>query len=267
MGACEEMKETAQAMQTKPEPKSPVRCLVFGGTGALGSTVCRCLHSQGVQLAFTYHSNAEGANRLADELPDSQSLSLDVRSIADLDRAIDQVASNWNGLDVFVQCAGVGLTVPSNESQIHHTMAEVDEAAWDRMQDINSKSTFFAVRQVAAHMRQVGGGNIVLIGSVDGVKPVPAPVHYAASKAALAGMTAAMAKELGRDGIRVNLVAPGILENGMSRALPADLRQEYLKHCGLRRYGRLTEIAAWVAWLALRNTYITGQTILVDGAL
>jgi NAD(P)-dependent dehydrogenase (short-subunit alcohol dehydrogenase family) len=80
-------------------------------------------------------------------------------------------------------------------------------------------------------------------------------------------MTAAMAKELGKDGIRVNLVAPGILESGMSHVLPENLRQEYLKHCGLRRYGRQAEIAAWAAWLALHNTYVTGQTILVDGAL
>jgi NAD(P)-dependent dehydrogenase (short-subunit alcohol dehydrogenase family) len=53
----------------------------------------------------------------------------------------------------------------------------------------------------------------------------------------------------------------------MSRVLPEDLRQEYLKHCGLKRYGRMNEIAAWTTWLALRNTYITGQTILVDGGL
>jgi NAD(P)-dependent dehydrogenase (short-subunit alcohol dehydrogenase family) len=80
-------------------------------------------------------------------------------------------------------------------------------------------------------------------------------------------MTAAMAKELGPDGIRVNLLAPGILEGGMSTRLPAELRQDYLKHCGLRRFGRFDEVAAWVAWLALQNTYVTGQTILVDGAL
>src|SRR4029079_2552593 len=140
----------------------------------------------------------------------------------------------------FVQCAGVGLTVPSSDEQVHHTMDQVDESAWERMQEINVKSTFFAVRRAAVHMRKAGAGNIVLVGSIDGVKPVPAPVHYAASKGALAGMTAAMAKELGNDGIRVNLVAPGILEDVMSRALPEDLRREYLKHCGLKRY------AAWM---------------------
>jgi 3-oxoacyl-[acyl-carrier protein] reductase len=247
--------------------KPAIRCLVFGGSGALGSVVCRCLHEGGAKVAFTYHTNENAARKLAAELPGSQAFPLNLLSVPALDQLIDQVAANWDGLDVFVQCAGVGLTVPSAETQVHHSMQDVEEAAWDRMHDVNAKSTFFAVRRVATHIRRAGRGNIVLIGSIDGVKPVPAPVHYAAAKGALAGMTAAMAKELGKDGILVNLIAPGILEEGMSRALPENLRQEYLKHCGLRRYGRLTEIAAWIEWLALRNTYVTGQTILVDGAL
>jgi NAD(P)-dependent dehydrogenase (short-subunit alcohol dehydrogenase family) len=229
--------------------------------------VCRCLHNAGAELAFTYHSSEQAAQKLADELPGAQALSLDVLSVPEIEQMIDRVAAGWGRLDAFIQCAGVGVTASSTQAQFHHTMDQVDEAAWDRMQDINTKSTFFAVRCAAKHMRLGGGGNIVLTGSIDGVKPVPAPVHYAASKGALVGMTAAMAKELGKHGIRVNLIAPGILEGGMSRVLPEDLRQEYLKHCGLRRFGRLEEIAAWAAWLALQNTYVTGQTILVDGAL
>jgi len=246
---------------------SASKCLVFGGTGALGSAVCRCLHGAGAEVAFTYHSSEQAAQQLARELPGAQALALDVLAVSELERLVDQVATKWGRLDAFIQCAGVGVTTIAAQAQVHHTMDQVDEAAWDKMQDTNTKSTFFAVRRVAKHMRRGGGGNIVLTGSIDGVKPVPAPVHYAASKGALAGMTSAMAKELGKDGIRVNLIAPGILEGGMSRVLPEDLRQEYLKHCGLRRFGRLEEIAAWASWLALQNTYVTGQTILVDGAL
>ena len=107
----------------------------------------------------------------------------------------------------------------------------------------------------------------MLLGSIDGVKPAPSPVHYAASKAALSGMVKAMAKELGPYNIRVNTVAPGVLDGGLSRVLPDDLRREYLKHCGLKRLGRLEEVASLVAWLAAENTLVTGQTIVVDGAL
>ena len=149
----------------------------------------------------------------------------------------------------------------------HHRMPDVDEAGWDRILDVNAKSTFFAVRRVSEVMRRGGGGNIVFIGSVDGVKPAPSPVHYAASKGALAGMTLAMAKELGEHRIRVNMVAPGILEGGLSRSLPENLLQEYVKHCGLKRVGKLSEIASIVAWLARHNTYVTGRVLLADGAL
>ena len=240
---------------------------MLGGTGALGQVVCRRLHAAGARVAFSYHVNERAAATLANELPGVRPVALDLASVPALEHAIDCVAADWGGLDVLVQCAGVGVTVGSAEMPAHHAMDQVDEAAWDRMLDVNAKSTFFAVRRAAAHMRREARGEIILMGSIDGVKPVPAPVHYAAAKGALAGMTAAMAKELGANGIRVNLVAPGILEGGMSRSLPGELREEYLKHCGLKRYGSFAEIAAWVWWLALHNQYVTGQVILVDGAL
>jgi NAD(P)-dependent dehydrogenase (short-subunit alcohol dehydrogenase family) len=146
-------------------------------------------------------------------------------------------------------------------------MDDVDERAWNAMIDVNARSAFFAVRRLSRLMRGNGGGNIVLLGSIDGVKPAPSPVHYAASKAAVSGMVKAMAKELGPYNIRVNTVAPGVLDGGLSRVLPDDLRREYLKHCGLKRLGRLDEVASVAAWLALDNTLVTAQTIVVDGAL
>jgi NAD(P)-dependent dehydrogenase (short-subunit alcohol dehydrogenase family) len=261
------MKEDFQVLERKMNNQQTSRCLVFGGSGALGRVICRRLHDAGSQIAFTYHGNEKVARELADELPGAQPLALDIASIPALEQVIDRFANDQGGVDAIIQCAGIGITVPTSEGAAHHTMDEVNEAAWDRMQEINVKSTFFAVRRAAVHMRSAGGGNIILFGSIDGVKPVPAPVHYAAAKGALAGMTAAMAKELGKYNIRVNLVAPGILEDGMSRVLPETLRQEYVKHCGLKRFGRLDEIAVWAKWLALENTYVTGQTILVDGAL
>src|SRR5437762_3439233 len=82
----------------------------------------------------------------------------------------------------FAQVAGVAVTMECAGAKSHHRMPEIDEAGCDRIMDVNAKSTFFAVRRVAEAMRKGGGGNIVFIGSVDGVKPAPSPVHYAASK-------------------------------------------------------------------------------------
>jgi NAD(P)-dependent dehydrogenase (short-subunit alcohol dehydrogenase family) len=249
---------------------SALRCLVFGGSGALGGSVCAALAEHGARVALTYHRGEAMARALAARMPDAIALPLDVTSIEAIETAVDAATSAMGGLDAFVQCAGVGVTTQrgaSEDRRRHVRMEAVDESAWDQMMAVNAKSTFFAVRRVAATMARGGGGNVVLVGSIDGVKPVPSPVHYAASKGALAGMTTAMAKELGESRVRVNMVAPGILEAGLSRDIPPELLQEYVKHCGLKRLGRVGEVASLIAWLALHNTYVTGQVVLVDGAL
>lgn len=243
------------------------RCLVFGGSGALGRVVCETLAAEGARVVFTYRSREVAARETAGRLADARALPLELASVASVEAAVDEAAAHLGGIDAFVQCAGVAVTKEGTKRRAHPSIAEVDEAAWDAMLDVNARSTFFAVRRVAEVMRGHGGGNLVIMGSIDGVKPVPSPVHYAASKGALTGMIAALAKELGPDNIRVNMVAPGIMEDGISRVLDDELMKEYLKHCGLRRVGRLSEVAAVVAWLASHNTYVTGRTVLVDGAL
>ena len=187
--------------------------------------------------------------------------------LAAIDRTLCEFASQFGRIDALINCAAVGTTGPVAGPAVHERMDDVAEEGWDAMLAINTKASFFAVRRLALLMRDRGTVNVVLLGSVDGVKPAPAPVHYAASKAALAGMIKAMAKELGPQGIRVNSVAPGALEGGLSRRLPEELRREYLKHCGLRRFGRIEEVAKLVAWLATENTFVTGQTMILDGAL
>jgi NAD(P)-dependent dehydrogenase (short-subunit alcohol dehydrogenase family) len=243
------------------------RVLVFGGSGALGRVVCATLAQEDARVAFTYYRREDLVPELMRVLPGGLARRLDMRDVAAVEHVVDDVAAEMGGIDAWIQCAGVAVTMEAADPRSHHLMSAVDVGGWEEMMNVNVRSTFFAVRRVSAVMRRGGGGNVVLVGSIDGVKPVPSPVHYAASKGALGGMTTAMAKELGPDGIRVNMVAPGILESGIARDIPPNLLQEYLKHCGLRRVGRQGEIAAIVAWLALHNTYVTGQTILADGAL
>lgn len=243
------------------------RCLVFGGSGTLGGAVCRTLAEQGARVAFTWHANEEAAGRLVAEVPAAHALRADLGTAAGAEAAVDAAVAALGGLDAFVQCAGVGFPSGAAGAGSRARIADIDEAAWDRTFAINVKSTFFAVRRLADVLRRDGGGNIVLVGSIDGVKPMPSPASYASSKGALGGLALSLAKELGPSAIRVNVVAPGLLDGGMSRTLPDDLRAEYLKHCGLKRLGGPAEVANVIAWLALHNTYVTGQTMLVDGAL
>ena len=244
---------------------SAPRCLVFGGSGAVGGAVLTELVTRGARVAFTYHENSEVARRRAADLDLPPALQVDLADAGSVERGVDAAAEALGGLDAFVQCAGLAVTVDSPERCPAQHLPDIDERAWDRMLDVVVRGTFFASRRVIRVME--GGGNLVLLGAVDGVKSAPAPVHHAAACGALSAMARAMAKEVGARGIRVNVVAPGPLEDGQSTTLSDAIKQDFQRHSGLRRLGKASEVAAVVRWLALENTYLTGRTVCVDGGL
>jgi NAD(P)-dependent dehydrogenase (short-subunit alcohol dehydrogenase family) len=234
------------------------RCLVLGGSGYVGAEVCRLLGERGAQVALTYWRNEV-------QFPGALALRVDLRNFAAAGRAVEQAAEHWGGLDALVQCAGTAGDPTLYQGKDKDKFQKITEQGWDEMMDLTAKSSFAACQ--AAARRMPDGGQIVIVGSMDGVKSVPAPVHYAASKGALRAMVQALAKELGSKRILVNMVAPGILEGGLAKLLSDDLLQEYLKHCSLKRTGSAREIAELVVWLALENSYVTGQSIVLDGGL
>jgi NAD(P)-dependent dehydrogenase (short-subunit alcohol dehydrogenase family) len=244
------------------------RALVIGGSGNLGRVVCTTLAALGSRVALTYHTGKAVADELVGRLPGARAWAVDLTSVADLGRVVEEAAGALGGLDALVHCAALGLTPgdPLHDCP-RQRLEDVSAAGWDALMAVNVRSAFFACQAAAPHLRRAGGGNVVLVGSIDGVKPVPSPIPYCTSKGALVGMAQALAKELGKDGVRVNVVAPGILEGGLSQTLPQPLLDEYVRHCGLKRLGRPEEAANVVAWLARHNTYVTAQTVIVDGAL
>jgi NAD(P)-dependent dehydrogenase (short-subunit alcohol dehydrogenase family) len=111
-------------------------------------------------------------------------------------------------------------------------------------------------------------GRILNIGSLAGVRMIKAPVHYCAAKAALRGFTEALAKEVGKYGIVVNAIAPGLLDEGVADNIPADNRADYVANCAMGRTGTCAEIAELAALLiSTRNSYMSGATVLADGGI
>ena len=106
-----------------------------------------------------------------------------------------------------------------------------------------------------------------MAGSIDGHKPVPASVPYAATKGALEAMVRSLSKEFGAKNIRVNALAPGVLDGGLSSVLPKRLVDDYLSHDALSRRGTLREAAEVFAYFAVENSYVTGRSVAVDGGL
>ena len=228
-----------------------MRCLVLGGTGALGAAVVGALATRGARVVFTYHTNRERADELV--APGVSAARLDLTDEAAIRATVEDAARALGGLDALIGCAGVA--------------GAPDADPWDHALAVNTRGPYLACRCATPLMAEQGGGNIVLTASLAAVKALPLPVPYAASSGASRSMVAALAKEIGPLGVCINLVAPGLLEGGLSRHLDAELKAEYLKHCGLKRFGQVEEIAAVIAWLAAENTYVSGQTIVIDGAL
>jgi NAD(P)-dependent dehydrogenase (short-subunit alcohol dehydrogenase family) len=144
----------------------------------------------------------------------------------------------------------------------------MEEEDWDRMMDTHVKGAFLVSQAVMRGMIKRKAGRILNISSLAGVKMMQAPVHYSAAKAALKGFTEALAKEIGRYGVLVNCLAPGILDEGVSGNLPEAKLEDYLRHCSLGRTGRLEEVADVAAMLVTdRNSYMNGATVVLDGAV
>ena len=242
-----------------------MRCLVIGGSGILGQAVCRGLAAEGARVAFTFHRGEAIAAALRSEL-DAVPFRLDLAVPPAVDEVVDAAARALDGLDALVICSGAGVPLDPDGPSSRHVVGRTDAAAFDALMAVNVRGPFLACRRAVGHLR-ARGGNVVVVTTADATKPLPSPVHFACTQLALRGMVQALAKEVGADRIRVNAVAAGLMDGGLSRLVGEERLEEYRRHCGLRRTARPAEVASVVVWWALHNTYATGQTIAVDGGL
>ena len=144
----------------------------------------------------------------------------------------------------------------------------MEEADWDAVMNVNAKGACLFSRAAPRPMIRAKAGHIVNIGAFSDGRVVEAPVHRAASKAALRGMTEALAREVGRHGIEVNLVAPGLMASGQSRTLPQHRLDEYRSQNPLGRLLEPAEVAEVAGWLlGGENRHISGARIPVDGGV
>ena len=238
------------------------RCVVIGGSGTVGRALVAELSGQGARVALTYRHGRDVADALTLAHDGVTARELDLLDLGRVAVTIDELGRELGGIDALVHVATKTSTC---DPPRFDSIMDVDTEVLGELMTVNVTSAFAAVRAALPHMS--AGGNVVLFGSVDGIKPVPSPVPYAASKAATYGLVLSLTKALGKLAVRVNMITPGVLEAGASRTLPAELRAEYLKHCGLRRVGTVAEVTGMAAWLALENTYVTGQNLIVDGGL
>ena len=240
-----------------------LRCLVMGGSGAVGSEILRALARDGAVVAFTYFSQKEKAEGLARELSIHTVLSCDLNSWANVQDTVNKASTALHGLDVLIIASGC----TSSDLLSQNSIESIDESSFDRIMSVNTRGVFAACQASIPFFKESGGGNIILVGGLPGYKLIPSPIHLATSKAGLRGMAESMAKDLGKYDIRVNVIAPGLLDDGAGKSVSKELRDEYKKHSALKRFGKPMEIAEVATWFAFNNTYITGHSIILDGGL
>jgi len=239
------------------------RVLLTGGSRGLGRAFCEVFAEEGAGVAFTYLRDEEGAQTT---LAACSRMGVEARafkvSVLDGDgteKMVHELEQQWGRIDVLVNNTGISQNLP---------LALMEEEDWDKVMDVNVKGTFLTSKAVLRGMIRRRSGVILNLGSLAGTKMIEAPIHYYTSKAAIKGFTESLAKEVARYGIRVNCLAPGLLEEGVGRNLPEHRVIEYLEHCSLERVGTLEEVARFAAFLVSDdNAYMSGSTVVMDGGV
>lgn len=224
--------------------------LVTGGAGGIGRAVVELLLAAGAEVASV---DLPGAAHI----PGACALDCDLGRLDQLPQLFESFRERFERLDLLVHCAGITRDA---------VLWKMEPEAWSEVLRVNLDSAFAAMRLAVPWLRAAGGGAVVLVSSINGERGKFGQANYAASKAGLIGLGRTAARELGRFGIRVNILAPGMIDTAMTAALPEQVRAQAITETALGRIGRPEEVARAVLFLVCDlSSHVTGQLLRVDG--
>ena len=231
------------------------RALVLGGTGRVGAAVLAELARAGVPAWFTFHRNGELAAELA--AGGAHPHALDLRRPQDIRALIATMAEADQLPDVLIHCAA---------HPDWRSLEDVDDTGWDDVQAVALRAPFLAIQALAPRLGG-RGADVVLCAGLSAARPVPAQPQAAAAHAGLAGLARSLARSLGPQHIRVNVVAVGILDGGTADRIDAKFARDHRRFAALGRTGTASEVAKAIVWLALDNSYMSGTVLPIAGGI
>ena len=235
--------------------------IVTGGSMGIGTAIALKLAECGANVAINYRKHKEEAEEVIRKVEAMGRKGLviqaDISNFEDAAKMVETVINEFGGIDLLVNNAGINWD---------GVIWKMTEEQWDNVLNINLKGYFNYVRAVSPIFREQKSGKIVNITSINGLRGKFGQSNYTASKAGIIGLTKTVAIELGKYGINVNAVAPGLIETDMVRNAEASVREMAIAEIVLKRIGQPEEVANVVAFLCSDlSRHITGEVIKVDG--
>ncbi len=235
--------------------------IITGGARGIGRATTIELANAGARVLINYQRSAGAAEALAAEIVaaggDAFAYQADVADEQAVIGMVQAVLDRWGKIDILVNNAGITADAP---------LARLRPEQWQHVIETDLTSVFLCCRAVIPAMQRAGYGRIVSVSSLAALAGNVGQTNYAAAKAGIIGLSRSLAREVARDGITVNVVAPGYIETDMVETVPETLRAWALQAIAIGRFGRPEEVSAAIRFLVSpRASYITGHVLTIDG--
>lgn len=243
-------------MEENPEKNIVNKVVVVTGSSrGIGANIVKTLAKKGYRVILNYNKSENYAQNVQKELINVDIFKADVSKKAEAVSLINFAIEKYGKIDVLINNAGI------SQSKLFTDLTDED---WNNIINSNLNSAFFCSREAAKNMIHNKSGLIINISSIWGITGASCEVAYSTSKAALNGFTKALAKELGPSNIRVNAIAPGIINTDMNNYLSNEELESIKEEIPLERIGETIDVSKCVEWL-IEDNYTTGQIISING--